>query len=437
MPDSELPIAEIIGIAACLVACAFFSAAETALTTITRSRAEVLINQNPERFRVLEKWTANKKRIIASLLVGNTLVNILCSILGYRVAMAFLPEHFAEAISVAALTLVILAFSEVTPKGLALHYSERIVIPLFQIVRVFDFFVRPISWPLSRIPGLITGRYAEHNDQDAPTEDEIEFHIRRGVDQKVFEEREQGELLMSAMEFPDTMVKDVMIPRTDIFGIDKRTPIADVAQMLIESGHSRVPVFDANLDHVAGLMYAKDVLRQIHRRSGGDATTAGDLVRGEPLFAPETQKISALLTDMRRRGQHMAMVVDEFGGTAGLITLEDIIEELVGEIRDEFDPEEPLVRKIDDGRWQVDARVSIYDLNDETGIALPDTGDYASVGGFVLAQVGRIPRRGRVIERADAEIIVIDADARHVKRLEIRKRPKATDGEPGGERPAG
>ena len=154
-------------------------------------------------------------------------------------------------------------------------------------------------------------------------------------------------------------------------------------------------------------------------------------MRGEPLFAPETQKISALLADMRRRGQHMAMVVDEFGGTAGLITLEDIIEELVGEIRDEFDPEEPLIRKIEEGRWQVDARVSIYDLRDATGVELPDTGDYASVGGFVLAEVGRIPRRGKVIERADAEIIVIDADPRHVKRLEIRRRAKAP-GDGGG-----
>jgi putative hemolysin len=416
-----------IGIAGCLVAIAFFSAAETALTTITRSRAEVLVNQDPHRFQILEVWTSNKRRIVAALLFVNTVANVVCPILGYRVALHFLPDY-AEAISAFGLTLVILAFAEITPKGLALHNAERIVVPLFRVVRVFDFLLRPISWPLSRIPGLITGRWADHDDGGAPTEDEIEFHIRRGVDQKVFEEREQGELLMSAMEFPDTMVKDIMIPRTDVFGIDKRTPLAEVAQMMIESGHSRVPVFDANLDHVVGLLYAKDVLRQIHRRSAPEVMIAGDLVRGEPLFAPETQKINVLLADMRRRGQHMAMVVDEFGGTAGLITLEDIIEELVGEIRDEFDPEEPLIQKTDDGRWHVDARISIHDLHDETGIDIPDTGDYASVGGFVIAEVGRIPRRGKVIERGDFEIAVIDADARHVKRLEIRRRAKAPDG---------
>lgn len=433
MTDGDLPIGELIGIAACLVASAFFSASETALTTITRSRAEVLINQDFRRFGILERWTANKRRVIASLLVGNNIANILCSVLGYRVALYFVP-NYAEAISVFGLTLVILAFAEITPKGIALHNAERVVVPLLRIVLVVDFLLRPVAWLLSRIPGLIAGRWADHDDGDAPTEDEIEFHIRRGVDQEVFEEQGQGELLMSAMEFPDTMVKDVMIPRTDVIGIDRRTPLMDVAQMMIESGHSRVPVFDANLDHVVGILYAKDVLRQIHRRSVPETTTAGDLVRGEPLFAPKTQKINLLLADMRRRGQHMSMVVDEFGGTAGLITLEDIIEELVGEIRDEFDPEEPLIQKTEEGRWQVDARISIHDLHDETGIEIPDTGDYASVGGYVVAEAGRIPRRGKIVDRGEFEIAVIDADARHVKRLEIRKKgiPKPDAGEGAG-----
>jgi CBS domain containing-hemolysin-like protein len=431
MPDSGLPVGEMIGIAVCLVAIAFFSASETALTTITRSRAEVLANQNPGRFQILGVWSAHKKRIVATLLVLNTIANVLCPILGYRVALHFLPDY-AEAISAFGLTLVILAFAEITPKGIALHNAERIVVPLLRIVLVFDFLLRPLSWLLSRIPGLITGRWADHDDAEVPTEDEIEFHIRRGVDQEVFEEKGQGELLMSAMQFPDTMVRDVMIPRTDICGIDRRTPLAEVAQTLIEAGHSRVPVYDANLDHVIGLLYAKDVLRQIHRRTGSVEVSAGDLVRGEPMFAPETQKISALLADMRRRGMHMAVVVDEFGGTAGLITLEDIIEELVGEIRDEFDPEEPLIQKTDEGRWQVDARVSIHDLRDQTGIGVPDTGDYASIGGFAVAHVGRIPRRGKVLDYGEHEIIVVDADARHVKRLEIRRKGGAKPGAGGG-----
>jgi CBS domain containing-hemolysin-like protein len=152
------------------------------------------------------------------------------------------------------------------------------------------------------------------------------------------------------------------------------------------------------------------------------------MVRGAPLFVPETQKIYVLLSDMRRLGLHMAMVVDEFGGTSGLVTLEDVIEELVGEIRDEFDPDEEMIRTMAEDRWHVDARVSLIDFKDETGIDLPDSGDYESVGGFVVAQHGRIPRKGRVIVAPGVEIKVLEADARHVKRLEVRR---TADPEPG------
>jgi CBS domain containing-hemolysin-like protein len=243
------------------------------------------------------------------------------------------------------------------------------------------------------------------------------------VDKSVFEEREQGELLMSAVEFSDIMVKEVMIPRTDIFGLDQQTGLAAAVEQVIESGHSRIPVYDDNLDKIVGLLYAKDLLGQIHRAGGEADTTIAALVRTDPLFVPETQKISVLLGDMRRRGLHLATVVDEFGGTAGLITLEDIIEELVGEIRDEFDPDEPLIRELGEHRWLVDARLSLSDLKDHTGIELPDTGDYESVGGFVVAEHGRIPRKGKVIAVPGLEIIVVDADARRVKRMELRRAP--------------
>jgi CBS domain containing-hemolysin-like protein len=216
------------------------------------------------------------------------------------------------------------------------------------------------------------------------------------------------------------MVKEVMIPRTDIFGLESDTPLGEAVHRIIEQGHSRVPVFDDNLDHIVGLLYAKDLLRFVQRRRSDPSTPIGSMVRGTPMFVPETQKIQSLLGDMRRKGLHMAMVVDEFGGTSGLVTLEDVIEELVGEIRDEFDPEEAMIRALGEGRWLVDARLSLSDFRVETGIELPDTGDYESVGGFVIAEHGRIPRKGRVIEAPGIELVVLESDARHVKRLEAR-----------------
>jgi CBS domain containing-hemolysin-like protein len=249
----------------------------------------------------------------------------------------------------------------------------------------------------------------------------------------VFEEQEQGQLLMSAVEFSDIMVKEVMIPRTDIFGLEKGTPLDEAVELIIEQGHSRIPVYEENLDQIVGLLYAKDLLRFIQRCGSDPKAPIASMVRGAPKFVPETQKIHTLLGDMRREGQHMAMVVDEFGGTSGLVTLEDIIEELVGEIRDEFDPEEALIRPVGEDRWQVDARLSLSDFRDETGIELPDSGDYESVGGFVVAQHGRIPRRGRTVAAPGAELTVVDSDARHVKRLEVRRVPVSESPEPESE----
>jgi putative hemolysin len=422
--DSPFPLAEILGIVACLIGSAFFSASETALTHIPPRRAETLVATAPAKFGFLKFWVDGHKRILAALLVGNNLVNILCSILTYRLALRFLPDY-AEALSVFGMTLVILVFAEVTPKSLALHYSERIAVPFLRLVWLFDKLLLPIAYPLSLIPGVLLGRAAEDPAEPTVTEDEIEFHIRQGIDQSVFEEQEQGELLMSAVEFSDTMVKEVMIPRTDIFGLEKDTPLDVAVEQIIEHGHSRIPVYDEQLDRIIGLLYAKDLLRFVKRPGGDPKTPISGMLRGAPLFVPATQKIHALLGDMRSGWLHMAMVVDEFGGTAGLITLEDIIEELVGEIRDEFDPDEALIRAVEDGRWIVDARMSLHDFRDETGIELPDTGDYESVGGYVVAEHGRIPRKGRVIATPQAELVVLESDARRVKRLEVRRKDTA------------
>jgi len=423
-------LGEVIGLLACLVASAFFSGAETTLTRISGSRAEHLIESEPGRFGILRLWVEGRKRILATLLVGNNLVNILASVLAYRLALGLLPSY-AEAVSVFGLTLVVLVFAEITPKSLALQHAERFAVPVLRLVWVVEKILLPLAWPLSRIPGLI-GR-ADDDGGEVVTEDEIEFHIRRGVDREVFEEQEQGELLISAVEFSDILVKEVMVPRTDIVGVERGATAAEALERVVDSGHSRLPVYDGDLDHVVGLLYAKVLLPRVCSGGAPGEQTVTALIRDTTLFVPETQKISALLTDMRRLGLHMATVVDEFGGTAGLVTLEDIIEELVGEIRDEFDPDEPLIRESGEGRWLVDARLSLMDFEDATGIELPDTGDYESVGGFAVACHGRIPRKGEVIPAAGLELLVIDSDTRHVKRLEVRRLADPSDsGERGG-----
>jgi putative hemolysin len=421
-------LGEIIGVVACLIASAFFSGAETTLTRMSGNRVEHLIASDPGRYGILRIWLKGRKRILATLLLGNNLVNILASVLGYRLAIRFLPSY-SEAISVFGMTLVVLVFSEITPKGIAMQHAERFAVPVMRIVWFIDKLLFPLSWPLSRIPGLI-GRSGGDDGDPVVTEDEIEFHIRRGVDREVFEEQEQGELLISAVEFSDIVVKEVMVPRTDIVGVERGTSVAEALERVVASGHSRLPVYEGDLDHVVGLLYAKDLLPQACAGGPPGDETIGILIREATLFVPETQKLSVLLADMRRLGQHMATVVDEFGGTAGLVTLEDIIEELVGEIRDEFDPDEPLIKDLGGGRWLVDARLSLIDFEDATDIELPDTGDYESVGGFAVACHGRIPKKGTQISTSGLELLVVESDARHVKRLEVRRAGAPPPGDP-------
>ena len=421
--DPAFPWGEIFGILACLIASAFFSGAETALTSITSTRARLLMERNPARFGILRLWLNNKRRYITTLLIGNNVVNILCSILGYQLALRFLP-NYAEAISVFGVTIIVLIFAEITPKSLALGFSETIAGPALRVVWLIDKLLFPFSWSLSRIPALmqnnVTGR---EPDDPLPTEDEIEFHIRRGLAESVFEENEQGELLMSAMEFTDTVVREIMIPRTDMIALGQHTTVNDALPLVMESGHSRIPVYDETPDEIVGILYAKDLLAHMvkHRTSlECTQTVVEDIMREGMFFVPETQKIQLLLKDMRRRGLHLAIVVDEFGGTAGLVTLEDILEELVGEIRDEHDRNQQMIQKIADDRYQVNAHMPIYDFEEITGMQLPHSDDYDSVGGMVLALNGRIPRKGKVIDMPPYQVVVVDADERRIKRLEIR-----------------
>lgn len=414
---------EFVGIAICLVFSAFFSGSETTLTSISTTRANLLMAENPARFAVLKIWLSSKKRILAALLIGNNLVNILCSILAYRIAFKLAP-HWAEAISVFGLTLVVLIFAEITPKSLAIHHAEKLAVPVIRIVWLLDKLLFPLAWPLSRLPLLLSKGTPLHDDEPVPTEDEIKYHIRRGLDQEVFDDKNQVELLEATIDFGMTIVKEVMIPRTEMVALEQGATLEDALEKVVASGHSRLPVYDQTPDHIVGVLYAKDLLQILKNKDYPTENRVRNITRKDIFYAPQTQKISTLLTDMRRRSSHLAIVVDEFGGTSGIITLEDIIEELVGEIHDEHDVEETEIRQVDDNRWEVNAHVTIPDFEGETGISLPDNGEYETVGGVIVNAFGRIPRRGKSIRVGQTNITVIDADARHVKRVEIRVEPE-------------
>ena len=244
----------------------------------------------------------------------------------------------------------------------------------------------------------------------------------------MFEEKARGQLLQSALEFNETVAREVMIPRTEAHFLQVDTPLDEALKQITEWGHSRIPVYGVNRDQVVGVLYAKDLLQVTCTDQSSEGTLERH-IRSKFLLVPETQRISETLRLMKRQRKHLGVVVDEFGGTAGLITIEDIIEELVGEIRDEFDREEEPLHRIDERRFKVDARMSISDLGERLDVDFPDDGSYESVGGFLTAELDRVPEQGAEIEYRGLKLKVLKADERRVIEVEIERLEPAVDGD--------
>jgi CBS domain containing-hemolysin-like protein len=422
---------ELLGVGVLVVLSAFFSSAETALTALTVGRLKQIQEEKPKLRRYLQRWLDHPGSILATLLVANNVVNVAVSVLSARIAHFYLGT-WADAIAVGAATLILLSFGEVVPKVFAKrtapYWATRVIRPVCWI----DSLLRPVSWIFSRL-GAVALRGADAAGvaaEPSVTEDELEHLIDVGEREGVLA-HERGEMLRSVLEFQDTMVKEIMVPRTEMVAVPVTAPLDDVLRIVQDSRHSRIPVYRDRYDNLVGVLYVKDLLRYVGRAPPAAETGWTEIVRPSPMFVPETQKVSALLHDMQTRRLHLAVIVDEFGGVSGLVTLEDVLEEIVGEIQDEDDAEEPLVQQRDDGSLLADARINLWDLGEKVEREFPDDADYETLGGFVTASLGHVPHRGESFEWNGLAFTVREADARRVHRVEIRvANPPPADTEP-------
>jgi magnesium and cobalt transporter len=253
-----------------------------------------------------------------------------------------------------------------------------------------------------------------HNRDAEDFEREIQTLIAEGEEQGIIQHAE-GEMLQSIFEFQDTIVREVMVPRTACVSLAIESPIDQILSAIIEHGHTRIPVYEGDIDHVLGILHAKDVLQFWGQQIGPDKIRS---ILRRPSFVPETKLIREVLAEMRRREEHLAVVIDEYGGTAGLVTIEDILEEIVGEIRDEHDQEEPGLIALDDGSVLVDARLSAEELSAHCGLELPE-GDFESVGGLLIHLTGRVPQTKETISLGDLQFVIQSADERRVHQVRI------------------
>ena len=350
-------------------------------------------------------------RVLTTLLIGNNIAGALCA----SIATVMAEEVFGSftiGIAAGSTTLILLIFGEVTPKTFARHNAEQLAPTMMTILRPFYWLFSPLVFVLTWVAALAVRFLGGQSSSQGPlaTEEDIAYMIRLGNQEGVLAST-QGDMLESVIEFRDTLVKEAMVPRTRICSLEKSASLLEVKSLVLEHGHTRWPVYEDNIDNVVGIFHAKDLL-----------LSELDWVKNirPALFVPEMMKLGDLLKEFQRGKAHLAVVVDEYGGTAGIISLEDVLEEIVGEIRDEYDKEEEyLFTKISDNLYEADGHASIYDLGDALGLSFPEEEDYETLAGFLIATYGKMPPKGTVIEFQGWRFVIEKADEKKIERVKI------------------
>jgi putative hemolysin len=409
---------------------AFFSATETAFFSLSPLRLKKIESEGDERATEILGVLADKQIMLITLLLGNTMVNVISTAMATKFLIDYLPNsplsqwlgaspHVGIAVASVVMTILLLVFGEITPKTIAIFgaygYSKVAVKPLRFFIFIFYPFTRIVTIFLSKV----FPKYSDWNTNlgSSTSMDEIDSYFSLGEEVGIIE-RDEKEMISSVFEFGDTLVREVMVPRPDIISMPINMELDELLDFIREDGHSRFPVFDGSLDKVIGILYVKDILVKLN-----DIKKSYDLFKllRAPFFVPETKKLDDLLREFQKRKQHLALVVDEYGGISGLVTIEDLLEEIVGEIVDEYDQDElePLI-KIEDNIFSIDAKFSMKDLEEELNCKL-DYEDSETVGGFVLEKLGRIPQKNEIFEEKQGFFQVIEIKGNRILRVKFTR----------------
>ncbi len=414
----------------------FFSASEIAVIAIRKSHIKELVQAGNRRAGSVEKLKNNPDKFFAIVQVGMTVTSSAASALGGATAILIIKpliqsipipaiQRASSSISIVLVVVVIsyifLVLAELVPKALAIRYSERIALWVgpgtWWSLKLLSVIINFLSWSTS-VCLRILGVSPEIRRETLVTEEEVKILLLEGLQHGVFEPSEQ-QMIHSVFEFADSVARNVMTPRTEMVAVEVNDNPETILNVATIEQYSRLPVFEENLDNIKGLIHVRDLLNVFRDK---ELIIVKDIMR-PPLFVPDSKKISEILKDMQKKRTHMAIVLDEFGGTAGLITMEDIIEEIVGEIRDEYDIEEIEIIMKPDGSAIVDALVDAGLICEKFKVECPK-GDFESVGGMVLYTLGHIPALEESAEVAGLKITVIEKDGHRLKRLRVEKLPE-------------
>lgn len=409
------PIIQLVIILILLALSAFFSSSETALTTVNKHKLRTLVDEGNKRAAKVIKVTENSGKLLSTILIGNNIVNISASSLATTLCTRVLGNKYIG-IATGVLTLFVLIFGEITPKTLATRYSIKLSLMFVYPISILMVIFTPIIWLLNILTGIIFKilRVNPNENANAMTESELRTIVDVSQEEGVIEQEERF-MISNVVDFGDALSKDIMIPRTDVICADVNSTYEELVELFMEETYSRIPIYEESKDHIIGLLYLKDLffytqkndMRYFDLRS----------ILRKPLFVYEYQKTSQIFADMKTSSVTMAIVLDEYGITSGIITMEDLIEEIVGEIRDEYDENEnDVIRKLAEDTYDVDASIKLDDLNDALHTDLHSE-DYDSLAGFVIEVMDKLPSEGEETDYNNLHFKVAQVNRNRIERI--------------------
>lgn len=418
-----------------LMCTAFFAMAEISLVSVRRTRIKQLVDEGVARARTVQKLLDDPTRFLATIQIGVTLVGFFASAAGAITLAKPLGDalaksnvgvvsHNAMTIGVVIVTLIIsfanIVIGEISPKSLGLQHTEKVALWVAGPLTFLSYIAYPLIKLTTWTSNILVRPFGVTASFSPPilTEEELKMLVEAGEEEGVLEEEEK-EMIHSIFEFTDTIVRKVMVPRIDIKAVDVDAPVDELMDIIMNEGHSRIPVYEENIDNIVGVVHAKDLLRAIHE-NGRKKIPIRELMR-PPYVIPENKKVDELLAEFKKTKTQMAIVVDEYGGTAGLVTIEDLLEEIVGDIMDEYDVEEPMAEIIDENTMIVDARTPIDEINEQMVISLPEE-EFDTIGGLVFGLIGKQPAEGDETDYDSVHLIVVQTDGRRIQKVKIVKR---------------
>jgi putative hemolysin len=414
-------ILDFVVIAVSLIAIAILSSSESSFIAVNKFRIRHLLEKGDPRAKAVQKIRDEHDRLFSAVILSGNLFTVLATSVGTAMAIKYFGEDLGVLAATVMMTYLTVVFGELTPKTFAVTHAEKVSLFLARPVEFYIKLIAPLIWIFRSSANLILSAFGVKEKPHYPfiTEEEIRTMIRIGEEVGAIEEEEKL-MLHRVFEFGDTEVSEVMVPRTEIIPIMEDSTVEDAMKLVSEKGYSRYPVIKENIDNVTGILYTKDIL--IKMATGPVAGQPASNFMREAYYVPENKMVSELLDEMQRKNFQIAIVMDEYGGTAGLVTLEDVIEEIVGGLQDEFEAieAEKDIEVIDERTFVVSGQTGLDEINELIGAGLKSE-DFNTIGGFVFGLFGRLPKVGEQVRFHALRFLILEMEDRRIAKIKITK----------------